>query len=286
MRLIIDFWPVFVLGGVATILGLGCLYLWRSVRRYRRQVVKFHAEVTDVAAHTAFGKRISTEVSEPELTELGDTINRLFDALHDKGKHMRQRIDRMSYQAAHDALTGLINRREFERLLDLALQASRTEGVSHVLCYLDLDRFKAVNDSVGHLAGDTMLREIAGLAKEEVRESDFVARLGGDEFGMLLVGCPLDKARQIADKVCSAVRGYRFVWQDKIFSVGVSVGLVQVGPESGSNDNLLSAADSACYVAKQQGRNRVHVYSGRDEAVAWQRGEIHRLQKLQAAKDE
>ena len=111
MRVIIDFWPVFVLGGVATILGLGCLYLWRSVRHYRRQVVKFHAEVTDVAAHTAFGKRISTEVSEPELTELGDTINRLFDALHNKGKQMLQRIDRMSYQAAHDGLTGLINRR-------------------------------------------------------------------------------------------------------------------------------------------------------------------------------
>ncbi|SVC13590.1 uncharacterized protein METZ01_LOCUS266444, partial [marine metagenome] len=219
MQLIIDFWPVFVLGGVAIILGLGCLYLWRSVLRYRRQVVKLHTEVADVAAHTAFRKRISTEVSEPELTELGDTINRLFDALHDKGKQMLQRIDRMSYQAAHDALTGLINRREFERLLDLALQASRSEGVSHVLCYLDLDRFKAVNDSVGHLAGDTMLREIAGLAKQQVRESDFVARLGGDEFGMLLVGCPLDKARQIADKVCGAVGGYRFVWQDKIFSV-------------------------------------------------------------------
>lgn len=280
MWLIIDFWPMFVLGGVATILGLGCLYLWCSVRRYRRQVVKFHAEVTNVTAHTAFRKRISTEVSEPELTALSDTINRLFDTLHNKGKQMLQRIDRMSYQAAHDSLTGLINRREFERLLDLALQASRSEGVIHVLCYLDLDRFKVVNDSVGHLAGDIMLREIAGLAKQQVRESDFVARLGGDEFGMLLVGCPLDKARQIADKVCGAVGSYRFVWQDKIFSVGVSVGLVYVGPESGSNDNLLSAADSACYVAKQQGRNRVHVCSDRGEAVVRQHGKIHRPQKI------
>jgi diguanylate cyclase (GGDEF)-like protein/PAS domain S-box-containing protein len=188
----------------------------------------------------------------------------------------------MTYQASHDALTGLVNRREFERRLQTGVDAAHSNTVRHVLAYLDLDRFKAVNDTCGHMAGDGMLREVAALIKDAVRDSDTVARLGGDEFGLLLVGCPLEKARQIADDVVRAVNDYRFVWRDKIFSIGVSVGLVEVSRESGSLDELMSAADSACYVAKKQG-NHVHVYSARDEAVARQRGEIHWLQRLQVA---
>jgi diguanylate cyclase (GGDEF)-like protein/PAS domain S-box-containing protein len=187
----------------------------------------------------------------------------------------------MSYQASHDALTGLVNRREFERRLEDGLEAARG-GARHVLCYLDLDRFKAVNDECGHVAGDNMLREVAGIIKEAVRDSDTVGRLGGDEFGILLVGCPLEKARQIADDVVRAVNDHRFVWKDKIFSVGVSVGLVEVTHESTSIEDLFGAADSACYVAKNQG-SRVHVYSAKDEAAARHRGEIVWLQLLQSA---
>jgi len=188
----------------------------------------------------------------------------------------------MSYQASHDALTGLVNRREFERRLEEALQSAHSNTARHVLCYLDLDRFKTVNDSCGHIAGDSMLREVAALIKETVRDSDTVGRLGGDEFGLLLVGCPLEKARQIADDVVRKTADYRFVWKDKIFNIGVSVGLIEISRESGAPEELMSAADSACYVAKKQG-NHVHVYSARDEAVARQRGEIQWLQKLQAA---
>jgi diguanylate cyclase (GGDEF)-like protein/PAS domain S-box-containing protein len=202
--------------------------------------------------------------------------------LHDVSE-LRGITRQMSYQASHDPLTGLVNRREFERRLEEALNTGRSGNTGHVLCYLDLDRFKAVNDTSGHTAGDSMLREIAGILKEQIRDSDVVARVGGDEFGMLLIGCPLDKARQIADDVCAAIRDYRFVWRDKIFSVGSSIGLVQIGPESGSLEDVLSAADSACYIAKQQGRGRIHVYSSRDEAIARQRGEILWLQRLQAA---
>ena len=151
-----------------------------------------------------------------------------------------------------------------------------------MLCYLDLDRFKAVNDECGHTAGDSMLREVAVLIRDAVRDSDIVGRLGGDEFGMLLMGCPLEKARQIADDVVRAVADYRFVWKDKIFNVGVSVGLVEISRESGSIEDLIAAADSACYVAKKQG-GHVQVYSARDEATARSRGEIHWLQQLQAA---
>lgn len=188
----------------------------------------------------------------------------------------------MSYQASHDALTGLVNRREFERRLEECLESAHANAARHVLCYLDLDRFKVVNDTCGHMAGDNMLREVAALIKETVRDSDTVGRLGGDEFGLLLVGCPLDKARQIADDVVRKISEYRFVWKDKIFNIGVSVGLIEISRESGAPDELMSAADSACYVAKKQG-NHVHVYSARDEAVARHRGEIQWLQRLQTA---
>ncbi len=188
-----------------------------------------------------------------------------------------------SYQASHDALTGLFNRREFERRLDETLNDAHASNSSHVLCYLDLDRFKAVNDTCGHMAGDNMLREVAGIIKDKVRDSDSVGRLGGDEFGMLLAGCPLQKAQQIAEEVCTAIREYRFIWRDKIFDIGVSIGLVEISQESGTVFDALSAADSACYFAKQRGRGLVHVYSAKDEAVARQRGEIQWLQKLQSA---
>ncbi|HEU4655358.1 MAG TPA: diguanylate cyclase, partial [Steroidobacteraceae bacterium] len=146
----------------------------------------------------------------------------------------------MSYQASHDALTGLVNRREFERRLEEALEQAHTTATRHVLCYLDLDRFKVVNDSCGHMAGDGMLREVAALIKETVRDSDTVGRLGGDEFGLLLTGCPLEKARQIADDVVHKVGDYRFVWKDKIFNIGVSVGLIEISRESGAADELMS----------------------------------------------
>jgi diguanylate cyclase (GGDEF)-like protein/PAS domain S-box-containing protein len=188
----------------------------------------------------------------------------------------------MSYQATHDALTGLVNRREFERRLLEAIDTARRGDGAHVLCYLDLDHFKAVNDTGGHLAGDAMLREVAKLLRDAVRDSDTVGRLGGDEFGMLLVGCPLDKARQIADDVCRAVGEFRFVWKEKIFEIGVSIGLVEISRDSSSIEEVLAAADSACYVAKRQG-GHVSVYSARDEIFARQTGEIQWLQTLQQA---
>jgi EAL domain-containing protein (putative c-di-GMP-specific phosphodiesterase class I) len=133
------------------------------------------------------------------------------------------------------------------------------------------------------MVGDNLLREIAALLKDQIRDTDTVARLGGDEFGMLLLGCPLDKARQIADDVCQAVNNYNFTWQDRLFELGVSIGLVEIDSESGTAETALTAADSACYVAKQQGRGRVHVYSARDEVLARERGEIQWLQRVQHA---
>jgi len=228
------------------------------------------------------GEEHSIELSAaPIRAGRGDVLGAVV-LLHDVSE-IRGLARQMSYQASHDPLTGLVNRREFERRLDEIIAGARAGGSTHVLCYLDLDRFKAVNDTCGHMAGDNMLREVASLIRDKVRDSDIVARIGGDEFGMLLSGCPLEKARQISDDVVAAIRDYRFVWRDRIFNIGVSVGLVEISHESGTLEELMSAADSACYVAKQKGRGQVHVYSARDEAVARQRGEILWLQRLQKA---
>ena len=227
-------------------------------------------------------REFSTELTASPIRGPDGEIAGCVVIFHDVSE-VRGLTREMSYQASHDALTGLVNRAEFERRLGAALDSARGEGVSHVVSYLDLDRFKLVNDTSGHIAGDNLLREISALLKQRVRDSDTVARVGGDEFAMLLAGCPLDKARQIADDICQAVADHKFAWQDSVFDIGVSIGLVEVGKDSGSAEGVLSAADSACYVAKQQGRGRIHVYSTRDEVLARERGEIQWLQRLQRA---
>ena len=249
-----------------------CLAIRRRVNMGRRAVL-----ITQDGEHEH-----SVEVTASPVRGPGSSIAGTVVVIHDVSE-LRGLTRQMSYQATHDPLTGLINRREFERRLDEALDTAHAEEAVHMLFYMDLDRFKAVNDSCGHIAGDNMLREVAALIKDQVRDSDFVGRLGGDEFGALLIGCPIDKARQIAQDVCNAIAEYRFVWKDKIFNIGISIGLVEISHTSGSLQDIMSAADSACYVAKQQGRGRVHVYSARDEAVARERGDIQWLRALQTA---
>jgi diguanylate cyclase (GGDEF)-like protein/PAS domain S-box-containing protein len=222
------------------------------------------------------------EISVTPLRDEGKDISGLVLVLHDTSE-LRGLTRQMSYQASHDALTGLVNRREFERRLQEAMDSAQAGDTAHALCYLDLDHFKVVNDTCGHTAGDNMLREIASLIKDAVRDSDTVGRIGGDEFALLLVGCPLEKARQIADNVVRSVNEFRFVWKDKIFNVGVSIGLVEIGRNSGTIEDIMNSADSACYVAKKQGGLHVHVYSAREEANARHSGEIHWLLKLQGA---
>ncbi len=224
----------------------------------------------------------SVEISVTPLKSNGKETLGLVLVMHDTSE-LRGLTRQMTYQASHDALTGLVNRREFERRLREAMDSAQTGDAPHALCYLDLDRFKVVNDTCGHTAGDNMLREVASIIKEAVRDSDTAGRIGGDEFALLLVGCPLEKARQIADDVVRSVNDFRFVWKDKIFNIGVSIGLVEIGHDGGSIEDIMNSADSACYVAKKQGGVHVHVYSAREEANARHSGEIHWLQKLQSA---
>ncbi|MEM9291871.1 MAG: EAL domain-containing protein [Acidobacteriota bacterium] len=194
--------------------------------------------------------------------------------------------EQLSYQASHDALTGLVNRRAFEVQLEKALESSRQQQAEHALLYLDLDQFKVINDTCGHIAGDELLRQLARLLRNRVRKGDTIARLGGDEFGALIQHCSLQDAEQVAAGLREAVAEYRFVWEDKSFNLGVSIGLVPLTEGTESITSALAAADSACYAAKEKGRNRYHVYHRDDIALARRQGEMQWVSRLHRALDE
>jgi len=189
----------------------------------------------------------------------------------------------LSYQASHDMLTGLYNRRKFEELLEAVLLNVATENRHHVLCYLDLDQFKIVNDTCGHVAGDELLRQLGDLLKAGIREGDVLARLGGDEFGLLLENCSLEKAVDIAETLRVSVKEFRFVWQDKSFEIGASIGVVGINANNMDLASILASADMACYAAKDMGRNRVHVYEQSDAMLAERHGQMHWAGKITAA---
>ncbi len=194
----------------------------------------------------------------------------------------RKLTQKLAYQAAHDALTGLLNRDEFESRLKKIL-ASVREGVPHTLLYLDLDQFKVVNDTCGHDAGDELLRQVTALLNAKLRTRDTLARLGGDEFGIILEHCPEKEALRVAHTIREMVQDFRFQWQDKIFTIGVSIGLISITRSNESLSNVLSAADSACYAAKESGRNRVHIYQSDDSLLLKRSGEMHWLPRIQLA---
>lgn len=192
----------------------------------------------------------------------------------------------LSYQARHDTLTGLVNRGEFELQLAEMIESASASQRSHALLYIDLDQFKVINDTCGHSAGDHLLRELANLLKEKVRGTDTLARLGGDEFGLLLANCPLRKAVSLATEMLETIKEFRFEWEEKTFGIGASIGLVEITESSGSAARLLSAADTACYAAKDSGRNRVQIYQPDDEEMARRHGEMHWVARIAKAFEE
>jgi diguanylate cyclase (GGDEF)-like protein/PAS domain S-box-containing protein len=193
---------------------------------------------------------------------------------------------RLSHEAAHDALTALVNRKEFERRLTRVLADISDTNPEHALCYLDLDRFKVVNDSCGHEAGDELLRQIASLLSGHMRKRDTLARLGGDEFGVILENCPLDEAVEIAETVRRAMEEFRFVRGQQVFSVGISIGVVPITAGSGRMASVLRAADSACYIAKEAGGNRVFVDQPTEDDDFSSKAETRRIPHLAQALEE
>ncbi|MBT9540477.1 EAL domain-containing protein [Thiobacillus sp.] len=206
-------------------------------------------------------------------------------ALQD-ARHARELTRRLTVQASRDSLTGLFNRHSFESQVRRLIDEVDGGYANHALFYLDLDQFKIVNDTCGHVAGDELLRQLGVILRDDLRSDDILARLGGDEFGVLLRRCSLDQAIKIADKLRRSVEEFRFAWGDKVFQIGVSIGVVPVEPGVTDLAALLSAADLACYAAKEAGRNRVHVYEASDDALAHQYGEMHWATDLVRALDE
>lgn len=209
------------------------------------------------------------EDSSGELKVLQTGFNVMSQSLKNAYDHMQEKIHDattlLRHQAQHDDLTGLINRREFEVRLTEALDGAVKDDVQHIFCYLDLDQFKLVNDTCGHNAGDELLRQISALFGNKVDDRDTLARLGGDEFGLLLMGSSLANANVIIDRLLKLVRDYRFVHDEKVFNIGVSIGIVVVDSSFHSTSDIMHAADAACYSAKSAGRNQSFLYNHGDK---------------------
>lgn len=207
----------------------------------------------------------------PEIKSLQSTINQISREMQHVEADMRHRIQdaqaQLRYQARHDALTGLVNRQELERRLQQALQDVKLHRANHVFCYMDLDQFRVINDTCGHLAGDEMLRQISMILSQRIRAEDTFARLGGDEFGLLLSYCQVEKAIEIAAQLRQMVETFRFMHEGRLFQTGISIGIVEITSDLKDVGQITRHADAACYVAKDNGRNQIHLFHPEDDVL-------------------
>ncbi len=263
----------------------------RTGKRIRRLVdtcietehdVHLQREVT--LYNPQLARDFAVKVNVSPIRDSRNEITGTVVVLHDITE-LREISRQMTHQANHDTLTGLANRQAFERRLRRLLETARLDGTTHALCYLDLDQFKIVNDTCGHTAGDELLRRIATQLANEVRENDFIARLGGDEFGVLLHDTALEQAKRTAERMRGRIEDFRLNWKNKLFRTAVSIGVVPITSQSGSLADVLSNADAACYIAKDSGRNRVHIYSPDSDEVSSHYSDMQRMQRLSEAID-
>jgi diguanylate cyclase (GGDEF)-like protein len=269
-------------------LAVSGLVGWRMGRGIARPIHAMASAVGKVAEG-----HLDTRLQETSHGELG-ALERGFNEMAMRLKlaqgTMQERIDeatqQLRYQARHDMLTGLVNRREIEVRLERALNDARENDTQHVFCYMDLDQFKIVNDTCGHHAGDVLLRQLSLILRQRVREGDTLARLGGDEFGLLLENCSILDARRMAQELLNIVNEFRFVHEDKIFGVGVSIGMVAITAQTQSVESLLSASDTACFAAKDNGRNRIHLFEPEDDDLARRHGEMQWIARIKRALEE
>jgi Amt family ammonium transporter len=198
----------------------------------------------------------------------------------------RKLAAQLNWQSSHDPVTRLYNRTEFDRQLTALLNQPSDDPSVHCLLYLDIDRFKLVNDNCGHVVGDELLRQLAGLIKRSIRNSDLLARLGGDEFGILLTHCSIEVAERIAESIRRSIKAFRFVYGDKRFSQSVSIGMVPIDEQSSDLEQILSFADTACSSAKEEGRNKIHIYDPLGSSAAKRHGEAKWVTRIRSALDE
>ena len=225
--------------------------------------------------------------SLPEIKSLQSTIHEISLEMQHVQADMRHRIQdaqaQLRYQARHDALTGLVNRQELERRLQQALEDVKQHRANHVFCYMDLDQFRVINDTCGHLAGDEMLRQISMILSQRIRAEDTFARLGGDEFGLLLSYCQVEKAIEIAVQLRQMVEAFRFMHEDRLFQTGISIGIVEITPDLKDVGQITRHADAACYVAKDNGRNQIHLFHSQDDVLLKRHVEMEWVSRINEA---
>jgi diguanylate cyclase (GGDEF)-like protein len=219
---------------------------------------------------------------------LGATLygHKIYRNAHASALERQELLKKLRYQASYDALTGLVNRPGFERQAERMISITQEGKGEHALCFMDLDQFKVVNDTCGHFAGDELLRQLGQLLLDTVRPRDTLARLGGDEFGVLIEHCTLDQAQEIVTTLQKAIQEFQFFWEGRSFRVGVSIGLVAITDTTPSLTELLKQADSACYMAKDSGRNRIHMYRPDDTQLSIRMGDMQWVGVINQALDD
>ncbi|MES9991974.1 MAG: EAL domain-containing protein [Candidatus Thiodiazotropha sp.] len=251
------------------------LSLDEIVQSEGRQLVLKHRE----------GPSLPIQQSITRLRDETGTLESLVLVFKDTSQS-RKLAAQLNWQSSHDPVTRLYNRGEFDRQLARLLEQTAIEGGEHCLLYLDVDRFKIVNDNCGHAAGDELLRQLASLIKRSIRNSDLLARLGGDEFGILLCQCSIQAAERIAETIRHSVQGFRFVFGEKSFSQSISIGMVPIDKQSEDLEQVLSYADSACFSAKDEGRNKVHIFDPVSSPAAKRHGEAKWVTHIRSALEE
>jgi diguanylate cyclase (GGDEF)-like protein/PAS domain S-box-containing protein len=238
---------------------------------------------SDGTLTTLTGEMIEAHISMP-LPKTEEGYKHIPVSIFDITEH-KQAQERLRHQASHDALTGLISRYEFEQRVTRALSTAGEDMTAHAMCFLDLDQFKVINDTCGHSAGDELLRQIARVLQETIRKRDTLARLGGDEFGVLMEHCTIEQAKRASQAILNAVTDYHFVWGGAIFRIGVSIGLVEITDADEDFTELFKQADSACYLAKELGRNQVREYRPDDTRLALRHGQMEWVARITQALD-
>ena len=248
---------------------------WRKMFLTVSSGKTWHDEVRNIAKDGSF-YWVKTTIM-PSFDDTGAIKN--YISIRTDITENKQLNEKISYQASHDVLTGLVNRREFERRLEQLISRSE-DGVPHSVFYLDLDEFKIINDTCGHHAGDELLRQVPDLIKQHTRKADLVARLGGDEFGIILNACDEENATKVANLILESISDFQFCWKNQCYKIGVSIGIVVLGDEPTNLAETLKSADSACYAAKDRGRNTVVVYSPSDNEIVSRREQMNWVSKL------
>lgn len=252
-----------------------CKSMWRTITDGQEWVGELENKRKNGEAYWARVYVAPIKNPQQEITH--------FVAIQEDVTEARALASELSHRAAHDDLTGLINRSEFERRLVHLVSEAHNSDVQHALCFLDLDQFKVINDTCGHIAGDELLRQLSRQLSKRTRKNDILARLGGDEFGILMEHCDVEQAHLVADEIRKVVESFQFIWDSQMFSIGVSIGMTRIDRQTISVTEVLKQADSACFAAKRSGRNCVYLYQHDDAQLVEQAGEFRWVNEIKEA---